>query len=76
MYGKIHSKDTKDLMRSRKKKYINGIGLYDLNNNLIKKFDYAADLAKYLNVSKVTVSKYLNKSLVYKNKYYFKENSV
>lgn len=74
MYGKTHTEDTKILMRNKKKKYVNGIGLYDLNNNLVKTFDYASDLAAYLNVSKVTVSKYLNKSLVYKDKYYIKIN--
>ena len=45
-------------MTSKRKKYKNGIGLYDLNNNLLKSFDYASDLASYLNISKVTVSKY------------------
>lgn len=53
-----------------------GVGIYDLNNNLIKSFDYATDLANYLNISKVTVSKYLNKGLVYKEMYYFKVNTV
>jgi len=76
MFGKTHSEDTKDLMRSKKKKYSNGVGLYDLDNNLIKRFDYASDLAKYLNVSKVTVSKYINKGLIYENKYYLKVNPV
>lgn len=74
MYGKIHSEKTKNLMRTKKKKYINGLGIYDLNNNLLKSFDYATDLASHLNISKVTVSKYLNKGLVYNNKYYFKVN--
>lgn len=54
-------------MINKIKKYINGIGLYDLNDNLIKKFDYVADLANDLNISKVTWRKYLNQSLVYKN---------
>lgn len=72
MYGKVHTSKTKDLMSAKNKKYINGIGIYDLDNNLVKSFDYAIDLASYLNISKVTLSKYLNKGLVYKNKYYFK----
>lgn len=76
MFGKTHSEDTKDLMRSKKKKYSNGVGLYDLDNKLIKRFDYASDLAKYLNVSKVTVSKYINKGLIYENKYYLKVNPI
>lgn len=76
MYGKTHSNDTRDLMREKKKKYTNGIGLYDLDNNLLKSFDYASDLATYLKISKVTVSKYLNKGLVYKDKYYIKVNTI
>ena len=59
MLGKRHSKATNSLMRIKKVKYHNGIGIYDLDNNLIKSFDYASDLAIYLNVSKVTVSKYI-----------------
>lgn len=75
MFGKTHSENTRDLMRSKKKKYTNGVGLYDLDNKLIKRFDYASDLAKHLNVSKVTVSKYIYDGLVYKDKYYLKVNS-
>lgn len=66
MYGKVHTSKTKYLMRAKNKKYINGIGIYDLDNNLVKSFDCQIDLASYLNISKVTVSKYLNKGLVYK----------
>lgn len=73
MYGKRHSEET---MRSRKKKYINGVSIYDLNNNLVKSFDYDADITSYLNMYKVIVSKYLNRNLVYDNKYYFKINPV
>lgn len=76
MYGKTHSEHTKHLMKTKKVKYVNGVGIYDLSVNLIKSFDYAVDLAKYLNISKFTVSKYLNKGLVYKNKYYFKINTI
>lgn len=76
MYGKIHSEETKTFLKSKKKKYIYGVGIYDLNNNLVKNFDYAMEIASYLNISKVTVSKYLNKNLLYDNKYYFKINIV
>jgi group I intron endonuclease len=74
MFGKTHSEETKDLIRSKKVKYPNGVGIYDLDNHLIKSFDYASDLAIYLNVSKVTVSKYISNGLVYKDKYYLKVN--
>ena len=72
MYGKTHTEETKNLMRLKRKIYTNGVGIYDLNNNLLKSFDYATDLATNLGISKVTVGKYLNKGLVYKEKYYFK----
>jgi group I intron endonuclease len=74
MFGETHSEKTKDIMGTKKVKYPNGVGLYGLYNNLIKNFSYAPDLAKYLDVSKVTVCKYINKGLVYKEKYYLKIN--
>lgn len=43
-------------MISKKKTYYNRLGLHDLDKKLVKRFDYALDLAKYLNVSKVTLS--------------------
>ena len=74
MFGKKHSEETRELMRSKKIKYLNGVGIYDLHNNLVKSFVYASDLAIYLKISKVTVSKYINKGLVFKGKYYLKIN--
>lgn len=76
MYGKSHSIQTKELIRDKKRKYIKGVGIYDLNHNLIKSFDYATDMANYLKVSKVTVSKYINKGLIYDNSYYLKINKL
>ena len=75
MYGKTDSEKTKNLIKSKNVKHPNGVGLYGLDNNLIKNFSYATDLAKYLNVSKVTVSKYINKGLLYQEKYYLKINT-
>jgi len=74
MFGKTHSEETKNIMRSKKLKYPDGVGIYDLDNRLLKTFDYASDLAFHLGVSKVTVSKYLNNGLVFKGKYYLKIN--
>lgn len=64
MYGKKHTDKTKQLIRLSKKKHSNGVGIYDLNHNLVKSFDYASDMADYLKVSKVTVGKYINKGLI------------
>lgn len=47
-------------------------GIYYLDNNLISKFKNNVELAKHLNISKVTVGKYLNSGLVYNKTYYFK----
>lgn len=76
MLGRTHSEYTKNLIRNKKKKYSNGVGIYYLDNKLIQKVYYASDLAKYLNISKVTVSKYIKNGLVYNEKYYLKVNPV
>ena len=34
MFGKSHSEETKNLMRSRKVKYPNRVGIYQLDNRL------------------------------------------
>lgn len=76
MFGKQHSKETKKKISDKRSKHPNGVGIYDLNNNLIKKFKYNIELVnKHLNISKVTVAKYLNSDLVYKNQYRFKVNN-
>jgi group I intron endonuclease len=72
MFGKKHTKETKALISKRISKYSSGVGIYDLNDNLISKFSNNTELAKYLNISRVTVGKYLNKGLVYKDMYRFK----
>ena len=72
MYGKKHSDITKSLMASKKNKYANGVGIFDLDNNLIEKFNNNVELGKYLSITKVTVGKYLNNDLIYNNKYRFK----
>jgi len=74
MFGKTHSEETKKIMRSKKVKYPNGVGIYGLDNHLIKSFYCASDLAIYLNVSKVTVSKFIGNGLVFKGKYSLKVN--
>ena len=35
MFGKNHTEDTKAKMSERKNKYILGVGIFDLNGNLI-----------------------------------------
>ena len=72
MFGKKHNSITKNLISDKMSKYILGVGIYDLNNNLLKQFKNNVELAKYLNISKVTVGKYLNNKLVYKEKFIFK----
>ena len=38
-------------------KHLEGVGIYDLNDHLISKFRNNVELAKHLNISKVTVGK-------------------
>jgi group I intron endonuclease len=75
MFGKQHSDITKEKISNKLSKFIDGIGIYDLNDNLISKFKNNVELAKHLNISKVTVGKYLNSGLVYKKMYGFKVNN-
>ena len=70
--GKKHSEATKASMSEKKNKYPLGVGIYDLEDNLILKFNNNVELAKYLGISKVTVGKYLNSGLVYNKTYRFK----
>ena len=73
MYGRKHSEVAKASMSEKKKnKYLLGVGLFDLDDNLILKFNNNVELAKHLNISKVTVGKYLNLGLVYNKTYRFK----
>ena len=74
MFGNKHSEETKALISKRMSKHPSGVGIYDLEDNLIRKFNNNSELAKHLNISRVTVAKYLNKGLVYKNIYRFKVN--
>ncbi|RKF57479.1 putative intron-encoded endonuclease 1 [Erysiphe neolycopersici] len=47
--GKTHNKEALALISKP------GVGIYDLEDNLIYKFKNNVELAKYLNISKVTV---------------------
>lgn len=72
MFGRKHSEVTKFILSKRKNKYALGVGIYDLDNNLISKFNNNVELAKHLDIFKVTVGKYLNSGLVYNKTYRFK----
>ena len=72
MYRRKHSEVAKASMSEKKNKYPLGVGLFDLDDNLILKFNNNVELAKHLNISKVTVGKYLNLGLVYNKTYRFK----
>ena len=52
--------------------YKNGIGQYDIQNNLIREFACKYDCIKQLQISDKTLSKALNKNIPY-NGFYFKE---
>lgn len=72
MYGRSHSEEVNKKMAIKKNKYLKGVGIFDLNENLIKIFSNNVELANHLSVSKVIVGKYLNNNLIYKNIYRFK----
>lgn len=52
--------------------YKNGIGQYDLNNNLIKEFTSKYDCIRELKMSDKTLAKSLKNNIPYNN-YYYKE---
>jgi group I intron endonuclease len=70
MFGKTHSIESKLKMSIAKSK--TPIGLYDINNNLIKLFINQVELANYLNINKSTISRYLKSGKLLLNKYYIK----
>lgn len=71
MYGKTHSIATRQKISSSRSKV--ALGLYDLNNNLIKTFINQIELAAELGVVKSTISKYLRSKNLFKGKYYLRK---
>ena len=51
------------------------LGIYDLDNNLIEKFNNNADLARHLKISRTTVGRYIKTGKAFKKLYYFKINN-
>ena len=76
MFGKKHSDLTKQKISNKMSKHFNGVGIYDLNDNLVLKFRNNSELARHLKISRVTVAKYLNSGLVYNKTYRFKVNNI
>jgi group I intron endonuclease len=72
MFGKKHSEETKAKQSEKNSKYHLGVGIFDLDDHLILKFINNVELAKHLNISKVTVGKYLKNNLIYNKIYKFK----
>lgn len=71
MFGKKHTNVTKQKMSLVKSKI--NLGLYDLDNNLIKTFINQVELAKYLNLHKSTISRYLKSGNLLLNKYFIRK---
>ena len=76
MFGKQHSEITKQKISDKMTKHLNEVGIYDLNDSLISEFKNNVELAKHLNICKVTVGKYLNSGVVYNKIYCFKVNNI
>jgi group I intron endonuclease len=71
MFGKNHSMETKLKMSSAKSK--SPIGLYNMDNILIKSFINQVVAANYLSVNKSTINRYLKSGKLFLNKYYIKK---
>lgn len=76
MFGRKHSEATKSLISIRLSKYPGGVGLYDLNYNLLNTFNNNVELAKYLKISKATAGRYIKSGKLYNKMYYFKINDT
>ncbi len=78
MYGKPHTQEARKLIVATQKnemsKHIQGIGIYDFN--LVKKFKNNVELAKHINISKVTAGKYLKSGQIFNKTHYFKVNKT
>lgn len=72
IWGRKHTKATQTLIRNNKYRYPFGVGISDLNCNLVKRFNQNVELANYLNVSKVTLGKYIKTVNIFKGLYYIK----
>ena len=72
MFGKNLSEETRAIISEKKNKNPLGVGIFDLGGNLIFKFKNNVELAKHLDIPKVTVGKYLNSGLIYNKTYRFK----
>jgi group I intron endonuclease len=75
LFGKEHSSLTRQRISDKMSKHPEGVGIYDLDNNLMAKFKNNVELAKHLNISRVTAGKYLNSGLIYNKTYRFKVNN-
>jgi group I intron endonuclease len=71
MFGKKYTNMTKQKMSLIKSKI--KLGLYDLDNNLIKTFINQIELTKYLNLHKSTISRYLKSGNILLDKYFIRK---
>lgn len=69
--AKKHSIETKDKMSLVKSKI--PLGLFDINNNLIKTFKNQIELAKHLNLNKSTISRHLKSGNLLLSKYFIRK---
>lgn len=72
MHNKTHSAISKKKISLSLSKTI--IGLYDINNNLVKTFINQVILAQVLGVTKSTISKYIKSKKLFQNKYYIRKH--
>lgn len=71
MYGRTHNINSRKLMSL--KKSTRPLGLYDVNNNLIDKYQNQVELAKKFNVHKTTISRYVKTGKLFKEEFYIRE---
>jgi group I intron endonuclease len=71
MYNKIHSIEIRKKMSISNSK--NPLGLYNIENNLVKIFMNQVELAAEFIVFKSTISRYIKSGKIFKNKYFIRK---
>jgi uncharacterized coiled-coil protein SlyX len=71
MFGKTHNTEAKEKMSMAKSK--TPLGLYDLENNLVKTFTNQVELAAEFGVNKTTISRKIRSGKIFNGKYYIRK---
>lgn len=83
-YINVHAKTIRNIYKTGisyddytyKFKFNSEVGVYDINNKLIKTFDTMVKTSLYYKIPNTTLYRYTKSGKLYKNMYYFRINSI